>query len=94
VNPVLSDDWQEFSRTYDSASLVGFLGEPLTIRMGVGRGASGTQTRFDNVTLFHSPEPLPIEILRLAGRRADLYEDKKIDFKDFAELAVWWLINE
>jgi hypothetical protein len=72
VNPVLSGDWQEFSRTYDSASLVGFLGEPLTIRLGVGRGASGGQTRFDNVTLFHS-------------------EDKKINFKDFAELAVWWL---
>ena len=72
VNPVLSGDWQEFSRTYDSGSLVGFLGKPLTIRLGVGRPASGGQTRFDKVRLFHS-------------------EDKKINFKDFAELAVWWL---
>jgi hypothetical protein len=91
VSPVLSDDWQEFSRTYDSGSLAGFLGEPLTIRLGVGPEASGTQSHFDNVKLSHSPEPLPTEILRLAGRRVDLYEDKKIDFKDFAELALWWL---
>ncbi|GAI91316.1 unnamed protein product, partial [marine sediment metagenome] len=58
VDPNLSGDWQEFSRTYDSASLVGFLGEPLTIVLGVGRplpdGATGTQTRFDDVTLFQS----------------------------------------
>ena len=63
--------------------------------VGYDRGGwvagGGTQTHFDNVTLFHSPEPLPTEILRLAGRLVDLYEDKKIDFKDFAELAVWWL---
>jgi len=31
------------------------------------------------------------EIVGLCGLRVDLYEDKKIDFKDFAELAVWWL---
>ena len=31
VDPVLSGDWQEFSRRYDSDSLVGFLG--LKIRM-------------------------------------------------------------
>jgi len=31
------------------------------------------------------------EIVGFCGLRADLYEDKKIDFKDFAELAVWWL---
>ncbi|MBA7704884.1 hypothetical protein ES703_113707 [subsurface metagenome] len=99
VDPNLSDPnlsgWQEFSRTYGSASLVGHIGKSLTIVLGVGRplpdGATGTQSRFDDVTLFHSPEPLPTEMLRLAGRRVDLYEDKKIDFKDFAELAVWWL---
>ncbi|UCG50133.1 MAG: hypothetical protein JSU94_10155, partial [Phycisphaerales bacterium] len=91
VSPDLTGDFQEFSRTYDSASLAGFIGEPLTIRLGVGRQATGTQTRFDNVTLFHTPEPLPTQILRLAGRRVDLYEDKKIDFKDFAKLALWWL---
>ena len=30
-------------------------------------------------------------MLRLADPRVNLYEDMKIDFKDFAELAVWWL---
>ncbi len=94
VDPNLSGDWQEFSRTYDSGSLAGFLGEPLTIRLGVGRDASGTQTRFDRVQLFHSPEPLPTDLLRLAGRRADLNDDGRIDFKDFAELSVHWLDEE
>ena len=31
------------------------------------------------------------EVLYLGGLEADLYEDTKIDFKDFAKLAVWWL---
>ncbi|GAI75583.1 unnamed protein product, partial [marine sediment metagenome] len=31
------------------------------------------------------------EILGLIGMRTDLYEDQKIDFKDFAELAAYWL---
>jgi len=51
-------------------------------------GAIGTQSHFDDVTLFHT---LPTEMPRLADPRVNLYEDKKIDFKDFAELAVWWL---
>ncbi|MCF7973877.1 MAG: discoidin domain-containing protein [Phycisphaerae bacterium] len=51
VDPPLTDDFQEFSRTYEAASLASFLGQPLTIRLGVGRNAEGTQTRFDNVTL-------------------------------------------
>jgi len=95
VDPNLSGDWQEFSRTYDAASLGGHLGKSLTIVLGVGRpdpnGATGAQSHFDNVTLFHSPGPLPTEMPRLADPRVNLYEDKKIDFKDFAELAVWWL---
>jgi len=89
VDPDLTGDWQVFSRTYDSASLVGFLGKPLTIVLGVGRDAAGNQTQFDDVTLLHGSEPLPI--LPLAGRRVDLYEDKKIDFKDYAVLADTWL---
>jgi len=52
VDPTLTADYQEFSRTYDAASLAGFLGEPLTIRLGVGRNAEGDQTRFDNVDLL------------------------------------------
>jgi hypothetical protein len=56
-DPVLSDEWQEFSRTYDAASLSGHLGKSLTIRLGVGRGASGTQSHFDAVSLSYVPAP-------------------------------------
>ncbi|MCF7975079.1 MAG: hypothetical protein K9N55_14800 [Phycisphaerae bacterium] len=51
VDPVLSDNWQTFSRTYDAASLAGHAGASLTIRLGVGRGASGSQSHFDAVSL-------------------------------------------
>jgi hypothetical protein len=54
VDPELTGDWQVFSRTYDSASLVGFLGQPVTIVLGVGRDAAGNQTRFDDVTLLQN----------------------------------------
>ncbi|MCK4795064.1 MAG: hypothetical protein KAV87_65650 [Desulfobacteraceae bacterium] len=54
VDPVFDATWHEFSRTYSGLSA----GE-MTIVLGVGRGAEGGQTSFDNVTLFHSPEPLP-----------------------------------
>jgi hypothetical protein len=57
VDPVLSDEWQEFSRTYDAASLGAHIGESLTIRLGVGRGASGAQSHFDAVSLSYVPEP-------------------------------------
>jgi len=86
VSPDLTGDWQEFFRTYDTLP-----DGDVTIVLGVGRGASGAQSRFDKVTFFHSPEPLPPEMLRLAARRVDLYEDKKIDFKDFAVMADEWL---
>jgi len=54
VDPELTGQtgqFQEFSRVYDAASLANFLGQPLTIRLGVGRNAVGKQTRFDNVDL-------------------------------------------
>ncbi|MCF7674164.1 MAG: leucine-rich repeat protein, partial [Akkermansiaceae bacterium] len=63
ANPVLSHEWQAFSRTYDAASLIGHLGKSLTIQLGVGRGASGTQTLFDAVSLITTaalPDPLVI----------------------------------
>lgn len=43
--------------------------------------------RVYNVALTES------EILCLVGLTlpTDLYEDLKIDFKDYAELAAWWL---
>lgn len=55
VNPVLSDQWQGFSRTYSAASLAGQVGKSLTIRLGIGRGASGAQTLFDAVRLSYVP---------------------------------------
>ena len=41
--------------------------------------------KFEDVTLFHSSEPLA------SDPQVDLYEDKKIDFKDYAVLADQWL---
>jgi hypothetical protein len=55
VDPELSDEWQEFSRTYGAGSLAGHIGESLTIRLGVGRGASGGQSLFDAVSLSYAP---------------------------------------
>jgi hypothetical protein len=55
VDPELSGEWQEFSRTYDAASLAGHLGKSLTIRLGVDRGASGGQTCLDAVSLTYAP---------------------------------------
>ncbi|NQU21180.1 MAG: hypothetical protein HQ567_07855, partial [Candidatus Nealsonbacteria bacterium] len=51
VDPVLSGDWQEFSRTYDATSLSGHAGESLTIVLGHGRSATGNQSRYDDVSL-------------------------------------------
>ena len=51
VDPDLTGEYQEFSRTYDPDSLVDFIGEPLTICLGVGREATGQQSHFDNVSL-------------------------------------------
>ena len=53
VDPELSGDWKEFSRTYDAVSLDGHLGASLTIRLGVGRGAGGGQSHFDAVSLSY-----------------------------------------
>jgi len=51
VDPALTEDWQEFSRTYDASDLAGQAGASLTIRVGVGRGASGGQSHLDAVSL-------------------------------------------
>ena len=62
VDPEVNGDWQEFSRTYDAASLEGLLGASLTIRLGVGRGASGGQTRFDDVSLSFLSDAIAVPV--------------------------------
>ena len=62
VDPPAPYAWpDEFSRTYDVASLGGHLGEPLRIRVGWGPDATGTQSHLDNVTLevFNRLYPFP-----------------------------------
>jgi len=67
VDPDLSDgQWHEFSRTYDLASLVGSVGADLTIQLGVGRGASGAQSQFDDVSLSSEVIPEPSTLVLAA----------------------------
>jgi len=68
----------------------------LTADADVSIGTQGwyTTDRFfdgviDDVRIYNAVLT-DVEILGLA-LQTDLYEDKKIDFKDFAELAIWWL---
>ncbi|MFC1805603.1 beta strand repeat-containing protein [Planctomycetota bacterium] len=72
VDPTLGSAWQEFSRTYDPASLAGFIGQDLTIQLGVGRGAAGDQSHFDSVQLKVLradviPEPATLSLLGLGA---------------------------
>ena len=53
-----SETWNQFTNTYDAASLTSFVGQALTIRVGWALGStSGTQSKLDNVTLTSIPEP-------------------------------------
>ncbi|MCF7956693.1 MAG: PEP-CTERM sorting domain-containing protein [Phycisphaerae bacterium] len=67
TSPVSNGEWVEFTRTYDLTGNAGILGQgmDLTIVLGVGRGSTGGQTMFDNVTLV--PEPATMVLLALGG---------------------------
>jgi len=68
VDPGAPYAWDEFSRTYDAASLTGHLGESLTIRVGWGPDAVGTQSTLDMVSLEAVvPEPATMALLGLGG---------------------------
>ena len=47
--------WRQVSRIYDATSLSGHAGESLTIVLGHGRPAAGTQNRYDDVSLDFEP---------------------------------------
>jgi hypothetical protein len=50
--------WSTVTKIYDASSLAGYLGEALTIQIGVGSDATGEQSHFDSVTLdFVSGDP-------------------------------------
>jgi len=95
VDPVLSDEWQDFSRTYDAASLAGHIGESLTIQLGVGSDAIGAQSLFDLVTLdFESGDPtLPdvdagVDMITWSGRAVQL--DPNVVNNDVTPLTYLW----
>jgi len=53
VSPALTSGWQEFTRTYDVADLSSYVGQAMTIVLGVGRNAIGSQTQFDDVSFSY-----------------------------------------
>ena len=61
----MSYPYQTFCLTYDADSLVGHVGESISIRLGTGDNAHGTQIDFDNVSLTATliPEPATIALL-------------------------------
>ena len=65
-----SETWNEFTNTYDAATLAGLIGQSLTIRVGWAMGATGTQSKLDNVTLTSAsavPEPTSLSLLALGA---------------------------
>ena len=86
---LIENDWVKFTRSYSSIP-AGDVKVLVGTRDDAGTGWTGNRVSIDNVTL-EGPGTLPTEMLPFAARPADLNDDKKIDFKDFAELAGWWL---
>jgi hypothetical protein len=59
--------WNQFTNTYSAATLAGFVGQNLTIRVGWASGASGTQSQLDNVTLTSVPEATSLSLLAISA---------------------------
>ena len=80
----MADDttWTTASLTYNSGASPAQRGQPLEIRLLAVDFTDWFEVHYDDVKLFESSER--INLYNLNG-------DKRIDFKDFAELAVWWL---
>ena len=65
-----SETWNEFTNTYDAASLAAVVGQNLTIRVGWAMGVTGSQSELDNVTLTSAsavPEPTSLSLLALGA---------------------------
>ncbi|MHC4565292.1 MAG: LamG-like jellyroll fold domain-containing protein [Planctomycetota bacterium] len=80
VDPNAPYEWEEFSRTYDAASLADHVGKSLTIRVGFGPDAVGTQSHIDAVSLSYVPAPpapivVPITIVNPGFEDPVLAED-------------------
>ena len=68
--PGVAGTWNEFTNTYDAASLAAVVGQNLTIRVGWAAGATGAQSELDNVTLSSVsavPEPSALSLLALGA---------------------------
>ncbi len=48
-----SAGWQQYSRTYEAEDLTSYVGQAMTIVLGLGRDASGAQSQFDDVSLSY-----------------------------------------
>ena len=61
--------WNLHAKWYDDATMAAVAGQDLTIVIGIDRGSTGGQTKFDNVTLVDGivPEPATMALLALGG---------------------------